>query len=223
MATRSLASWLGVTLVTAHAATAFAADNASAQSAPEQAPAAAASADANIRRDPAGHTGISPTWEAIRRGDEAYVAKDIDKAIQEYQAAIEAHPQNPVPHYRLASALIAKGDLKQAQDSLTTALRYAQLDGQTAAKVLFMMADLKERQQEYEAALAAWKSYAAFAAGHSNIKTFPDSAKSRQDKIAFYTKLLEQSKAVKQRIAERLELTAPDKSSNKSGGKKSKN
>jgi tetratricopeptide (TPR) repeat protein len=170
-------------------------------------PAAEKSPPSNVRRDPAGRTGISPTWEAIKRGDDAYIANNVDAAIKEYQAAIEARPQHPVAHYRFACALISKGELKHAQEELTAALRFAQSDAQTAAKILFVFADLKERQQDYAGALAAWKSYAAFANGHKDIKTFPDSAASRQDKINQYTKLLEQSNQVKQRIAERQQIT----------------
>lgn len=159
----------------------------------------------SVRRDPAGRTGISPAWEAIKRGDEAYVAHDIEGAIHEYQAAIEAHPQNPVGHYRLACVLIAKREYKPAQESLDTALRFSKSDPTTAGKTLFVMADLKERQQDYPAALAAWKAYSIFAATHKDAKTFPSSAESRLSRLAAYVKLTEQSEQVRQRIAERLQ------------------
>src|ERR1700690_3983387 len=96
-----------------------------------------------IRRDPAGRTGISPSWEAIKRGDDAYIGHNVEGAIHEYQAAIESQPQNPVAHYRLPCGLVAKGEFKQAQDSLDAALRFSQSDPQTAAKTLFVTADLK--------------------------------------------------------------------------------
>jgi tetratricopeptide (TPR) repeat protein len=163
-----------------------------------------------IRRDPAGRTGISPSWEAIKRGDDAYNGHNVEAALHEYKAAIEAQPQNPVAHYRLACALIAKDDLKQAQDSLDAALRFSQSDPQTAAKALFVTADLKERQHDYPAALAAWKAYSAFIAAHAGVKAFPGSSDSRQAKIAAYIKLTEQSAQVKQRIDEREQLVEPD-------------
>ena len=163
-----------------------------------------------IRRDPAGKTGISPTWEAIKRGDDAYVAHNVDGAIKEYQAAIEAKPQNPVAHYRLACALIAKGDFKQAQESLDSALGFAQTDPQTAAKVLFVAADLKEREHDYPAALTAWKAYSAFAKANPGAKAFPASGESREVKVAAIIKLNEQSAKVKQRIEERLQLMDSD-------------
>jgi tetratricopeptide (TPR) repeat protein len=159
----------------------------------------------SLRRDPNGRTGISPSWEAIKRGDEAYVAHNLDGALHEYQAAVEAHPQNPVAHYRLGCALIAKAEFKQAQESLDTALRFSKSDAVTAGKVLFVIADLKERQQDYPAALAAWKIYAAFATAHTEVKSFAASAASRQARVTAYMKLTEQSTQVKQRIAERLQ------------------
>ena len=185
------------------------------------APGATPTAAPAIRRDPAGRTGISPSWEAIKRGDDAYVAHNVEGAIHEYQAAIEAKPQNPVAHYRLACALIAKGDFKLAQESLDSALRFSQSDPQTAAKTLFVTADLKERQHDYPAALAAWKAYSAFIAAHPGTKAFPGSSESRQAKLAAYMKLTEQSAKVKQRIDERLQLMEPD--AQKDAEKDSKN
>ena len=170
-------------------------------------PPAESSSDKTIRRDSAGRTGISPTWEAIKRGDDAYVAHNIDAAIHEYQAAVEARPQNPVAHYRLGCTFIAKGEFKQAQESLDAALRFSQSDPQTAGKTLFVIADLKERQQDYPAAIAAWKTYATFAAHHKDIKVFADSAQSRLDKLSAFLKLLEQSTQVKQRITDRQQMT----------------
>ncbi len=181
---------------------------------------AESSAGNAVRRDPAGRKGISPSWEAIKRGDDAYVAHDIDGAIHEYQAAVEARPQNPVAHYRLGCAFMAKGEFKQAQESLDAALRFSQSDPQTAGKTLFVIADLKERQQEYPAALAAWKTYATFAANHKDIKTFAASAQSRQEKLTAYLKLLEQSAQVKQRIADRLQLTESQASQDAISSKK---
>jgi predicted Zn-dependent protease len=166
---------------------------------------ATATATQSVRRDPAGRTGISPSWEAIKRGDVAYVAHDIEGAIKEYQAAIEAHPQNPVGHYRLACVLIGKREYKQAQESLDAALRFSKSDPFTAGKTLFVMADLMERQQDYPAALAAWKAYSIFAATHKEAKVFPSTAESRLSRLAAYVKLTEQSEQVKQRIAERLQ------------------
>jgi len=159
----------------------------------------------SVRRDPAGRTGISPSWESIKRGDDAYVVHNVDGALKEYQAAIEAYPQNPVAHYRLACVLIAKREYKQAQESLDAALRFSKSDPNTAGKTLFVMADLKERQQDYPAALAAWKAYSIFAATHKEAKTFPSTAESRLSRLAAYVKLTEQSEQVKQRISERLQ------------------
>jgi tetratricopeptide (TPR) repeat protein len=210
------ASALGLALLLAPTAHALAegASSKTAPAAPSPNAAATSTAAATpskaIRRDPAGRTGISPSWEAIKRGDDAYVGHNVEGAIHEYQAAIESQPQNPVAHYRLACALIAKGDFKQAQDALDAALRFSQSDPQTAAKTLFVTADLKERQNDYPAALAAWKAYSAFIAAHAGVRAFPGSSDSRQAKIAAYMKLTEQSAKVKQRIDEREQLVEPE-------------
>lgn len=189
----------------------FAAAQAPAVAGAPVAPKAAVTASSTqVRRDAAGKTGISPTWEALKRGDDAYVAHNLDGAIKEYQAAIEAKPQNAVAHYRLACALIAKGEFKQAQESLDSALRFAQSEPQTAAKVLFVVADLKEREHDYPAALTAWKAYSAFVKANPTIKAFPASGESREAKVTQIIKLNEQSAKVKQRIEERLQLMDSD-------------
>ena len=89
-------------------------------------------------------------------------------------------------------------------------MRFSQSDPQTAAKTLFVTADLKERQHDYPAALAAWKAYSAFIAAHPGIKAFAASSDSRQARIADVTKLNEQSVQVKKRIDERLQQMESD-------------
>ena len=182
--------------------------------------ATATSGQSAVRRDPAGKTGISPAWEAIKRGDDAYAAHNLDGAIREYQAAIGAKPQNPVAHYRLACALITKGDFKQAHESLDSALKVVQHDAETAAKVLFVKADLKEREHDYPAALEAWKAYAQFVKSNAGVKAFPASGESREAKLSQVIKLNEESAKVKQRIEERLQLMDSDAQKDSKGSKK---
>ena len=67
-----------------------------------------------IRRDPKGVQGVSPTWEAIGKGDGAVLARDYDAAIAAYRDAISKSPQNPLGFYRVAEAQKLKGDLKEA-------------------------------------------------------------------------------------------------------------
>jgi tetratricopeptide (TPR) repeat protein len=174
---------------------------------PSSAPAASGpTTPEGIRRDPAGRTGISPGWEAIKRGDTAYVAHDVNTAIREYQAAVQAQPQLAMAHYRLGCALVAKNQVKEAQQSLESAVRLAQSDPQLAAKALFVIAELKEMQQDHAAAIVAYKAYSAFIAAHPGIRSFGASGDSRQTKILEYAKLAEQSAQVHQRIVQREQL-----------------
>jgi tetratricopeptide (TPR) repeat protein len=175
----------------------------------QQSAAATASAPTTpegIRRDPARRTGISPAWEAIRRGDTAYVAHDTDTAVREYQAAIQAQPQHAMAHYRLGCALKSKNQVKEAQESLDAAVRFAQSDAQLASKAMFVIAELKEMQHDYPAAVAAWKAYSTYVAAHPGIRSFVASSESCQKKIAEYAKLSEQSAQVHQRIMDREQL-----------------
>src|SRR4051812_42230602 len=58
---------------------------------PSPAKPAASSADAP-RRDPKGIKGISPFWEAIKKGDDAVAARDTEGAKAAYQDAIKLEP-----------------------------------------------------------------------------------------------------------------------------------
>ena len=51
-------------------------------------PAAGAATQRPVPTDPNGVRGISPAWQAIARGDAAFLAKDYVAAVKEYQAAV---------------------------------------------------------------------------------------------------------------------------------------
>jgi len=100
--------------------------------------AAKAGADAGVRRDPQGIKGISPFWEALRRGDNSYVARDFDGAIAAYREAITAEPQNALGHYRAGEAQIEKGDLKEAEAAIASGLRFVGNDSMLKAKLEYV-------------------------------------------------------------------------------------
>src|SRR5262245_30782819 len=78
-----------------------------------------------LHRDPKGQKGLSPFWEAVKKGDDAAASKDLEGARAAYRSAIDAEPNNPVGHYRLGEAHVLKGDLKDAEASYQNALRLA--------------------------------------------------------------------------------------------------
>jgi tetratricopeptide (TPR) repeat protein len=161
--------------------------------------------NAGPRRDDAGIKGISPFWETLKKGDNAYVARDFDGAISAYREAIQKQPQNPMGHYRIGEAHLAKGDEKEAEAAFVAGLRYTGKDHSLRTKLLFVLADLRERQKAYDEATDGWAKYEAAAReAQQKAKTFPGTAVERKKRITEWKKLLDDYGAVKDRIAKRL-------------------
>jgi tetratricopeptide (TPR) repeat protein len=166
--------------------------------------AAQPAASGEVRRDPKGIKGISPFWESLKKGDDLYVARDFDGAISAYQQAISGEPQNPMGHYRIGEAHLAKGSDKEAEASWVSALRFVGKNHGLKAKILFVLADLRERQANLEDATERWEAYAQFAKTQPETKSYPATAADRKKRIAERQKMVNEYAAVKARIEKRL-------------------
>ncbi|MBI5537975.1 MAG: tetratricopeptide repeat protein [Deltaproteobacteria bacterium] len=161
-------------------------------------------ADADgVRRDPKGITGITPTFEAVLKGNAAYAAKDWDKAMAAYKDAIEKDSKDPLGYYMLGEAQLAAGKLDDAGQSWQTALKTSANDDVMHAKALFVIADLKERQGKLEEAAAAWKEYGTYAGAHPKAKGYAATATERQKAIDTHNDVAAKAAKVKQRIQQR--------------------
>ncbi|MET0790556.1 MAG: tetratricopeptide repeat protein [Polyangiaceae bacterium] len=159
------------------------------------APGAAGSA----RKDPRGIKGISPFREALNKGDSALIARDFELALVAYKEAIAKEPQNPLGHYRVGEAQIAKGDLHEAEEAFLTGLRFASAtDSALKAKLQFALADLRERQKAWDEASAKWTDYETFTTEQK--LGFPDSGIERKRTVEAWKKLSADSAEVKARI-----------------------
>jgi tetratricopeptide (TPR) repeat protein len=157
-----------------------------------------------VKRDPKGIKGISPYMELVAKGDRAAVARDFDAAIAAYREAIQKDPQNPLGHYRVGSAQLAKGDQKEAELAFVAGLRFVGRDGTLKAKLIFALADLRERQKSYDEAIARWKEYLQSAAEMKEATSYPATATERVTRIEAWKKLQADSAEVKTRIEKRL-------------------
>lgn len=164
----------------------------------------APAAVAETKKDPQGLKGISPFWEQVKAGDNAYVARDFDGAIAAYQEALKAEPQNALGHYRKGEAHLAKGDAKEAEASWVAALRFVGQDAGLKAKILFVLADLRERQRALDDSKDSWTKYEQHAQQNPQAKTFPATAADRKQRAQAWAGLVEQYAAVKKRIEARL-------------------
>jgi tetratricopeptide (TPR) repeat protein len=151
--------------------------------------------------------GVGPFWAAIDQGDAAYVARDFEGAVRAYREAIEKEPQNPMGHYRLGQAQLTKGDLVEAEQSWQAGLRFAGNNANLRAKLLFVLADLRERQRNHDDAVARWKEYAAHVQAKPESKGFHGTAVEREKRLNEWKQVNADSLAVKERIEKRLKET----------------
>lgn len=158
-----------------------------------------------VRRDPKGLKGISPFWEHLKKGDNAYIARDFEAAIAAYRQAIAEEPQNALGHYRIGEAHLKKGDLQEAEAAWVAGLRFVGADAGLKAKLLFVLADLRERQKAHDDAVDRWTAYATHVQEKPESKGYPATADERKKRVADWKKLLEEAKSVKERIAKRVE------------------
>jgi tetratricopeptide (TPR) repeat protein len=164
----------------------------------------AANTKDGVRRDPKGKQGLSPFWEAVRRGDAAALARDYVKAKQAYQEAITFEPKRAIAHYRIGQVEVLAGKLSDAETAYNDALRFVDSEPTLHAHLLFVLADLKERQEQRDAALKAWQAYADYLKSESRAKGYPATAEERQKRILRYNELVVECKGVKERVELRI-------------------
>jgi tetratricopeptide (TPR) repeat protein len=140
---------------------------------------------------------------AITDGSTKYAARDFPGAVAAFQKAIEADPKNPLGHYFLGEAQLANNNMTEAEAAWTRAsLESTDKDPALRAKILFVLADLKERQKKWDEAKAAWQVYLDWATKYPEAKAFTGSGQSRQKMIDGMTTQDKQYAIVRQRIAD---------------------
>jgi predicted Zn-dependent protease len=155
-----------------------------------------------VRKDPEGKRGISPYAEAIAKGEGAYVARDLPGAITSFQDAIKLDTEKMLGFFRLGEAQLESGKPDDADGTWQTALGKKGTDDLNA-KLLFVIADLRERQHKWQAAKDAWASYSAFLQNHSKVTGYPATATERTKQADRRMKDEVDYAAVKDRIAKR--------------------
>lgn len=164
--------------------------------------AAAAAAPKGPLKDPENKKGISPYMEAVNKGEAAYVARDFPAAVVGFQDAIKIDGQQMLAFYRLGEAQLAAGKPEEAEAIWSSALTKAGPD-ELKAKVLFVLADLRERQKKMPEAKDAWGQYAAFLKEKADAKGYAATPEERQKVIDRRAKDEKDYAAVKERIAKR--------------------
>jgi predicted Zn-dependent protease len=156
-----------------------------------------------IRRDPENKKGISPYMELVVKGESAFVARDVPGATAAFQEAIKTDAEQMLAFYRLGEAEIDAGKLEDAEKTFEAGLSKHGSDD-LKAKLMFSLADVKEREHKWQAAKDAWASYAAFLQGNAKIKGYPGTATERIKQADRRMKDEADYGKVKERIAKRL-------------------
>lgn len=166
--------------------------------------AAPAPADSSGKKfDPNNVTAISQFMDTCVQGNARYASRDFAAAIAFYQRAIQFNPKQPLGHYLLGEAQLAAGNLAEADAAWQRAAsESSDKDPALRARVLFVIADLKERQKKWDEAKVAWQAYLDWASSHQNANAFAASAQSRQNVIDAMTKQDKAYDAVRKRIAD---------------------
>lgn len=156
-----------------------------------------------IRRDPEGRHGINPYMELVVKGESSFVARDVPGAITAFQEAIKLDPDRMLAFFHLGTAELDSGKLDDADKAWGVALGKKGPEA-LKAKVLFVIADLRERQHQWQAAKDAWSAYAAFLTANPKVRGFPATATERMKQADRRMKDEADYGKVKERIAKRI-------------------
>jgi tetratricopeptide (TPR) repeat protein len=178
---------------------------------PTAVPSAGSGSDAGAsRHDPDNKMGLAEWMDKCIQGNAKYLAHDIPGAIDLYRQAIQLAPKRPLPHYLLAEAELGANNFGEADVALTDADQASdERDPNTRGKILFLVADTREREKKWDEARAAWTAYGEFAAKHADAGVTPATPPAR---IQAIDDMLKQDKAyevVRQRIADAMRDSGP--------------
>jgi hypothetical protein len=134
------------------------------------------------RHDPDDRTALAEWMERCVQGNKKFLAKDVPGAI----------------------------DLPNGEATLKFALDLSDdRDPNVRGKLLFLNADVKEREKKWDEAKAAWQSYADYSARHADAGMAPTTPPARVQSIDDMIKQDKAYEVVRQRIVEVLRDAGP--------------
>lgn len=142
--------------------------------------------------------------EALKKGEDAYVARDFASAVAAFTDAIKLDTARMIGYYRIGEAQLAVGNVAEAQSQWQSALTKTGSDD-LKAKVYFVLADLAERQGKWQEAKDAWTAYTNFLQANAKALGYAATAVERQKMIDRRVKDEKDYGEVKVRIQKRQE------------------
>jgi Ca-activated chloride channel family protein len=94
----------------------------------------------------------------IRSGNRYYKKKQLDKSLQQYQAAVKKAPDNPTAHYNLGNAQFRKNDYDAAGRSYDASLAHSSADKSMQEKGFYNKGVAMMKQKKLQESIDAWKS-----------------------------------------------------------------
>lgn len=168
----------------------------------------AGSAALSTRADAKSKPSAGPYAAAVAKGHGAYTGRDYTAAIQAYKEAIAQDGSDPSGYYFLGEAQIAGGSTVEADGSFAAGLRNVGNKDDLHGKLLFVVADLRERQGKWPEAKKAWEEYAQFLSTHPNVKGYAATATERVKVVDAHVDLDTKYAPVRQRIEDRIKENA---------------
>jgi tetratricopeptide (TPR) repeat protein len=108
--------------------------------------------------DPRNQTNISEYMVTCLQGNAKYLSRDFSGAVDTYRRAIQADTKQALGYYLLGEAQLATGNLNEADASWKQASLVVNEPG-LQGRILFVIADLRERQKKFQDARLAWQAY----------------------------------------------------------------
>jgi predicted Zn-dependent protease len=152
------------------------------------------------RNDPENTRAISQFMETVLLGNAKLAAGDAAAAIDLYKKAAQLQSKDALAPYLLGEAYLASANLPEAEAAWKHAEELADGKSPLRGHVLFVLADVYERQKKWEPARAAWKTYAEYAQSRDG-GVHPASAAARLKAIDEWLALDQKYELVRQRIA----------------------
>jgi cytochrome c-type biogenesis protein CcmH/NrfG len=149
----------------------------------------------------------TPYSAKLVKGHGAYAARDFAAAVAAYKEAVAESPSDPSGYYFLGEAQLAAGNIAEADASFATGLARVGAKDDMHAKLLFVIADLRERQGKWPEAKKAWEQYSQFVSSHPNANGYVATATERIKMVDAHVDLETKYAEVRKRIEQRLKET----------------
>jgi tetratricopeptide (TPR) repeat protein len=150
-----------------------------------------------------GRKPATSSEQLLNEGDRAALGGDGATALAKYRLILAEDPRNALVHYRVGQVQAMKGELGEAEQAYFAALRFSGTDQALRGKVLFCIADLRERQRAYEAAVDAWTEYEKQAVNAPSATPHVGTAAERKNRVAEWKRALSAAAETKARVERR--------------------